>query len=132
MSRNIGDSCCYFCGGKIAYDEKPRPITKKDAGYYFDEYCDNLIVAASHCEDCQAKYLAWFNRIYTPYSENHCDLSFLSTFDDEPGTSDLPLYDVEVKRVVRSINHPDFFCVTCQKHHPKMVSCDYWCAYHKE
>ena len=109
MSRNLGRSDCYFCHGTVVHDERPRPITQDEAGVYFPEY-EGMLVARSHCRDCEAKYLAWVRGrtdwIYGHFAHKnyygegcHVDLSFLSTFNDEPGDEDKPVYTIRRCRV---------------------------------
>jgi hypothetical protein len=104
MSRNLGETSCVICGADseaIVLDEEPRPITQADAGRYFERYYKGqLIVAAAHCARCDAKYLAWIGA--TPNAsadlkhwrrgpdQRFVDLSFRSSFNDEPGPDDLP------------------------------------------
>jgi hypothetical protein len=89
----------------------PHSITRKEAGIYFEEYKD-MLVADAECVDCEAKYLAWIQRHFwfkSPYFRNpitrkpddppFTDLSFRSTFNDEPGPEDEPKWDIRVKRV---------------------------------
>lgn len=106
MSRNLSETGCHFCpapGRDIVLEEEPRPITRADAGRYFDEY-EGFMMANAHCYHCDAKYLAWcaeskawlrkYGRERYPNEPRdglrHFDLSFRSTFNDEPGPDDLP------------------------------------------
>lgn len=86
--------------------EKLRAFADKLSNPSYAAYAHThktLIVADAECPDCSAKYVAWIDggsegahpqpRPDEPY-EMVRDLSFRSTFDDEPGPSDLPLYDV--------------------------------------
>jgi hypothetical protein len=68
-----------------------------------------MIVADAACVDCEAQYLAWCGRIPHRSStlddelevfsgRSFVDLSFRSTFDDEPGESDMPKWDIVVTR----------------------------------
>lgn len=76
MSRNIGRETCAFCHSEIELLERPRLITPADAGdYYFKEH-EGMTVTKAQCPVCLAQYLAW--------TERH-DLSFRSTFNNEPG-----------------------------------------------
>lgn len=108
MSRNLCQSSCYFCQcGNIVLEETPRPITKADAGYYFDEF-EGLIVAHAHCFQCEAKYLAWLDGSKRKSASKGWgwdwprrredggpgDLSFRSTFNDEPGEEDMPKWKI--------------------------------------
>lgn len=101
MSRNLCRTDCRYCQGAIFLIEPWRPITRDDCGPYFDEY-EGMPVAAAECEACEAKYLAWgwHGRRESTFEPagTVCDLSFRSTFDDEPGADDLPKWDV--RRVV--------------------------------
>ncbi len=101
MSRNLGSTCCAICSGSIVLEESARPIVAGDAHVYFAEY-QGMLVAAAHCYDCNAKYLAWvdtarnqrLNRGHWKRREyddrEFVDLSFRSSFNDEPGPEDLP------------------------------------------
>lgn len=113
MARNLGRTSCNRCGHAVVkLDEEPRPITQAEAGIYFDEY-EKLEVAKAHCPICQTKYLAWVDESETRYfgravgsiahprtaqEAPYFDLSYQSTFDDEPGAGDFVNY-VKVDRV---------------------------------
>src|SRR5262249_49975882 len=126
VSRNLGRTDCYFCHGRVELDEAPRPITQKECRIYFDEY-EGMLVANAHCFDCDARYLAWVDegpRIWYPPSAGErrgaepgsfVDLSFRSTFDDEPGPDDLSRYDVRIIRERTKIET----CTECGKRHAK-------------
>lgn len=102
MSRNLGQRCCKICDGDVVMDEPPRPATENDCGFYFSEYQPGFTVANSHCVVCDAKYLAWveLKGEIGHFKRHHgddrlfVDLSFRSTFDDEPGPDDLPTKEV--------------------------------------
>lgn len=104
MSRNLGQRDCHFCPGDIKLLEAPRPIAREDCGVYFKEY-DGMMVAKAHCTACLAKYIAWVsggmysNRPQLEEGQTHHDLSFRSTFNDEPGEDDLPRYKVTTKLI---------------------------------
>lgn len=97
MSRNLGTLTCR-CSASPVLIEPPRAITKEDAHGYFEEY-KGMIVAKALCMVCGAKYLAWISNVpgsgdgttgvSTP-GVRHCDLSYRSTFNDEPGLDDVP------------------------------------------
>jgi hypothetical protein len=113
MSRNLCRTDCYRCGEDVLLDEKPRPITRSEAFCYFDEY-ERMLVANATCPVCGARYLAWCDdtsRLRGPRVPDrwagtslgahlaaprydpaltHFDLSFRSSFNDEPGDGDLP------------------------------------------
>lgn len=100
MSRNLLRTECYFCGHEVSMVEKPRLITHEEARVYFNEYA-GMTVANAECGACEAQYLAWVapppgDRPTDPYAEGpFYDLSFRSTFNDEPGDDDMPRYDVK-------------------------------------
>ena len=104
MSRNIGQRDCYFCPSKVVLVEEPRPVKQEDTGAYQSQY-EGMIVANAECPACLAKYLAWvtgpagsnWNSLPREEGQTHVDLSFRSTFNDEPGEEDLPRYKVELK-----------------------------------
>ncbi len=107
MSRNLLKDECYFCGGAVVLDEERRPITPGEAGVYFAEY-EGMLVANARCPDCEAKYLAWVDErtrkqsAYWARGPADCgfmDLSFRSTFNDEPGADDLPRWAIK-RRVI--------------------------------
>jgi hypothetical protein len=113
VSRNLGRSNCRFCSGAVKCIESPRHVTVDDTSTSYFADCDGLIVARAECEDCVGKYLAWLSTPkswgrYRPEDANVQldeelvpiirDLSFRSTFNDEPGEDDLPLYEIVVKR----------------------------------
>ncbi len=106
MSRNLSRICCYYCGTIPILDERPRPITQAETGPYFGEY-QGMLVANAYCPVCSAQYLAWvdgsartaaygwgrnFPEKQTDYT--HADLSFRSSFNDEPGEADKGRPDV--------------------------------------
>lgn len=115
MSRNIGQRDCYFCPSKVILVEAPRPITDLDCGGYISEY-HGMTVANAQCPACLAKYLAWvtgpagsnWNKMPEEEGQTHVDLSFRSSFNDEPGEDDLPRYVVETRYVrVRAFTEQD-------------------------
>ena len=103
MSRTIGRTSCKHCGHpKVKLDEQPREITEAEYSVY-DQYA-GLIVARAHCPICQTKYLAWVDESETQYfgypvggsdvhpskpQDEYFDLSYQSTFDDEPDEGDI-------------------------------------------
>jgi len=108
MSRNLCSQVCVHCEHPVVLCEKVRPITKGDAGHYFDEF-EGVLVANALCPMCDAKYLAWMDtsahdRKYGCRERRSVDgipvdLSYRSTFNDEPGDADLPAYVVEKSTV---------------------------------
>ncbi len=125
MSRNLGSTSCDFCGEKVTLDESPRPITREDAGHCYDTYQGyghaGMIVANATCSVCEAEYLAWIDQSACAgygtsgfpnrpeKEEPFMDLSFRSTFDDEPGIADMPKYAIR-REIVKTL-WPT--CVTC-------------------
>jgi len=115
MSRNIGQRDCYFCPSKVVLVEAPRPVSEVDTGAYHTEY-EGMQVANAECPACLAKYLAWvtgptgsnWNVLPKEEGQTHVDLSFRSTFNDEPGEDDLPRYVVETRYVrIRTFTEKD-------------------------
>ena len=111
MSRNCaGGTNCQVCDGHVLHEEAERPIARKEAGPYFEEY-EGMLVANAHCRDCEAKYLAWVrgpkswtygHMAWSNYTPNgHVDLSYRSTFNDEPGEADKPVYEIRRCRVAK-------------------------------
>jgi hypothetical protein len=100
MSRNLCTTVCEHCGDTPQLVEIPHLITEKEAGVYFPEY-EGTIVAKAICPSCEAQYLAWVDESHrVHYPANKCypvieDLSYYSTFNDEPGETDLPKYEVQ-------------------------------------
>jgi hypothetical protein len=127
MSRNLGRTDCYFCHGEVVLVEPERLITRDDCGGYYDDRGGGYayagaIVASAECKTCLAKYLAWINMTACkgygshPYFERSkdapfFDLSFRSTFNDEPGEEDLPEHTVKMVPVLGSWPR----CAACKK-----------------
>jgi len=90
VSRNLCKTSCDQCGGiEITVDEDPRPLRKSEAVRYFDEiirFFPQTRFSAAHCSWCYAKYLSW----HDGGGDEITDLSYRSTFNDEPGQDDLP------------------------------------------
>jgi hypothetical protein len=97
MSRNLYDLECHRCKApKVSIVGPTRRGTREDFGRYAQEYM-GMAVADAECPRCQAKYLAWVSNL--PYAGERAwalgeygyqDLSYRSTFNDEPGPDDLP------------------------------------------
>jgi len=109
MSRNLDQTTCYYCEYPVVPLEWPRPITIDDCGGentqwaadLFEEF-RGMLVAKAECPVCLAKYLAWVDESRRKHSrrcfttdEPIMDLSFRSTFNDEAGADDLPVYTVK-------------------------------------
>lgn len=109
MSRNLASTTCAICigvrSGIVVLEERPRPCTATDLGIharYLGHFLETLTVANAHCVGCGAKYLAWVGLVSTAGHpagtlervandpREFVDLSFRSTFYDEPGAADLP------------------------------------------
>ena len=114
MSRNLGRTNCDYCDDALRLEEAARPITREDAGAYFEEY-EGMLVAAASCPSCGAEYLAWVDARQCasfgtdfgqgPEKCGFFDLSYRSAFNDEPGERDRPKRRVRV-RVVRECTAP--------------------------
>ena len=120
MSRNLnGCAVCLYCGAVVVPQEEARPVTEEEATRYADQTNGHyeeflgLWVANADCPDCEAKYLAWMSN-WPPYEFGHhshvprtprfiSDLSFRSTFNDEPGEEDLPKYSIVKETTLRRI-----------------------------
>lgn len=115
MSRNLGCTDCHVCHGEVALEEVARPITREEAGRYFDEFTTGvnagLKVAKASCSACGSKYLAWveqrrykqdtgsyFSGDTQYYAGTHFDLSYRSSFNDEPGEGDVTEKGKELER----------------------------------
>lgn len=103
MSRNLCMTSCHVCSGEVRCTEEPRPATEADCGVYWREKSrQDFWVAFAECVDCETKYLAWCAWTFVmPYGiEEHrdsrnlhppfFDLSYRSSFNDEPGGDDIP------------------------------------------
>ena len=97
MSRNLARTDCRECGGDVIHEEEARPIAFNEAGAYFDEY-EGMLVARARCVRCEAQYLAWCGGRHQwrhSCAQGHFDLSYRSTFNDEPDPEDLPIWRVD-------------------------------------
>jgi hypothetical protein len=97
MSRNLMSTVCVRCDSDVTLLEPIRLATAADVGRYADEYAGKLWVAKAECGCCGARYLAWCancsGRSRWEKVDGVCDLSFLSTFNDEDGPGDLPPWE---------------------------------------
>lgn len=102
MSRNLCKKECDYCRldevvitGPIVLFEEYYPESRYRSEYY------GMKVAEAACAYCGAKYLAWiepaiggrkYNCWYEDEAENRrfYDLSYRSSFNDEPGKDDVP------------------------------------------
>lgn len=96
MSRNLCRTDCARCGGDVRLSGIPYAYTLNgDASF---------TIADADCADCGAKYSAWINDSYSKAQwrtpEGFYDLSYRSSFNDEPGPGDLPGGTVEVYRLI--------------------------------
>lgn len=115
MSRNLARVDCAQCPAEaedIILDESPRPLTKEDTVGYYREYA-GMLVAHAHCKWCGALYLAWIDERtrskyfqYARFDEGRpVDLSYRSSFNDEPWILDLPVF--HVARFEDAVASPD-------------------------
>lgn len=115
MSRNLCKTNCDWCGcDEVDLTGPEHQITPNEAGRYFSEF-ERMIVADAECMVCGAKYLAWVDErgrepwrhplarldpSGEPYIPDHVfdrhsapghffDLSYRSSFNDEPGEADM-------------------------------------------
>lgn len=92
MSRNLGQTDCRLC-------TCPVKITGLPMVYELPN-CDgeSIVFAHAECVACKAQYSAWLHshtdqgrtRHRTDPTGTFYDLSFRSTFNDEPGRDDVP------------------------------------------
>lgn len=105
MSRNLCATVCVHCQHPVKVIEYPRPFKDEESHGHFKEF-EGMLVAKAECPVCFASYLAWLDTTtcVNPVHKNHgekalpgdvIDLSYLSTFNDEPREDDLPIYNVE-------------------------------------
>lgn len=120
MSRNLMRTDCDFCQGVVALVEEPRRVTREDVGGYFETRGGfgfaGMVAAHAACIDCEAQYLAWVSvddcdgyRGQLGGCPDGCrffDLSFRSTFNDEPGPEDMPRWRVERVVAATTTRHP--------------------------
>lgn len=110
MSRNLCRTDCPRCGTNPVIDGPVHSITEQETGVYFGEY-EGMLVANATCPLCGVKLLAWIdgttrkNRVWRwdrkPTAEQpFFDLSYRSSFNDEPGQDDEP--DSELWRMVEA------------------------------
>ncbi len=114
MSRNLATSDCPQCKCAVVLEEAPRPITTGECGGYTAQFYGCLTVANAHCPSCLSQFLAWLRQVPPGPStlgtrapqlsarqrealvqgngREPFDLSYRSTFTDEPGALDEPLY----------------------------------------
>lgn len=105
MSRNLCKTNCDWCGcDEVDLTGPEHPITPDEAGRYFSEF-ERMIVADAECMVCGAKYLAWVDErgrepyrgrygyhVFNQFASEPCgffDLSYRSSFNDEPGEADM-------------------------------------------
>lgn len=98
MARNLASTSCKRCGTLPRITGEVHPLSRSEAGCYFEEF-EGMLVAEAECPLCGALYLAWVDE--TTRARRHgwaretpergfVDLSFRSSFNDEPGEHDLP------------------------------------------
>ena len=114
MSRNLCRITCGECNGEVKATGPRHEIRLDEAGRYFDAY-KGMVVADAECSLCGALYLAWCDERDITGSQRDAwvkvtghgpemgsdvdgffhDLSYRSTFNDEPGPADLPVWVVD-------------------------------------
>lgn len=118
MSRGLSRDTCVRCGeAPVLEDPNGHQITELEAKTErnYEEF-KGLIVSAAICPKCGARYLAWLSdqQCYglrvtkyggpfyapdihhqEPWPYSIKNLSFLSTFDDQPGPGDLPYHEAD-------------------------------------
>lgn len=102
MSRNLACVDCDQCHAEVNLTGKPYPFARN-----WPEY-DGMIIADAECSECRTRYTAWIGRPYPAGMNNlrergFYDLSYRSTFNDEPGDSDLPPFGVDYLSITREI-----------------------------
>jgi hypothetical protein len=111
MSTNLCYKTCVHCGAELELRETPRLVTQEDAGGFFPRY-KGMMVAKAECPDCLARYMAWmtdppsFNYPVAsrhPFDGTIYDLSYQSSFDDQPDPEDLPRYRIVVHTILRRV-----------------------------
>ena len=95
MSRNLSNKTCVHCDHEVTLlSEVKRGLAEfRPGSCYCAEYADRYF-AEAECPACLAQYLAWCV-VPAPGLTEVRDLSYRSTFNDEPGERDLPRYDVQ-------------------------------------
>lgn len=92
MSSNLGRTDCPYCNSDVIVTGVP-----KIRGYY------HVVAADAECSVCKAQYAAWVGDRNGTRPEKELtfhDLSFRSTFNDEPGEADKPPVMPQTFRVV--------------------------------
>jgi hypothetical protein len=97
MARNLGQTACGQCGcDDIVLEEERRDITANDCGPSLYRHYKGMQVAHARCARCGARYIAWMGEIKGRDLPMHpdavtviYDLSYRSTFNDEPGDADI-------------------------------------------
>jgi len=127
MSRNLGQTTCYFCSTEVEMVEAPRLVTVEDTGPHYFKFARGRIVAHAVCPMCRAKYLAWVDgtgcsgvdhQYPSPRYDDDgkpvpADLSFRTAYNDEPAPADMPEFAVEV--ILTYIKTPWARCSQCGK-----------------
>jgi hypothetical protein len=128
VSRNLGRKECYFCPGVPTIDGEPIAFAKYRPLWPDQKQYQGLKVAHATCPLCLAKYAAWlpwddgsrYGWFRDAGPNGYTDLSFWSTFNDEPGREDLP--EFEIKTTVtheRAGIYRGFWLEWFDKHHPR-------------
>jgi len=103
MSKNLGRADCEVCGSKVEITGIPYA-----RGDNLPEY-EGMHVADADCTVCGAKYTAWIGPLsddkhgfdFDDFQKHgFWDLSYRSTFNDEPGEGDAPTGEFSAFRIV--------------------------------
>ena len=99
MSRNLCRTDCHRCSGEVRVVGIPYYLPQT----HFSR--PNMLAADAECVKCQTRYTAWMGPTTKDKGDNYgarevdlllmtefgfFDLSYRSTFNDEPGESDVP------------------------------------------
>jgi hypothetical protein len=122
MSRNLGyGDHCGQCSAAVKVVGETKSFGEvRPNSPYLPEY-HAMMVADAECPDCGAKYLAWMTYGQYGGSDVPIDLSYRSTFNDEPGEADMPdperLAQTEggIRRVARARAEATFEVATGEK-----------------
>lgn len=104
MSRNLCRTDCVHCKNSDFELGKSYPVADDHP------YNSGMVVSNATCKTCGTKYIAWIGPTSDGYGARDCDrylirehgfydLSYRSTFDDEPGDDDIPFEKLRIFKV---------------------------------